>query len=118
MGYRHSYFSLLFNQDHQHVTGDTKKEESIPSIDIKEALGTEKGHRRHLSAVLSDSLSTSISSSSVIKTNKDNGAPKIAVGTPDYLAPESILGTGQDSMVDWVCHINFNLFRSINFFFS
>ncbi|KAL9540410.1 hypothetical protein MBANPS3_009696 [Mucor bainieri] len=24
-----------------------------------------------------------------------------AVGTPDYLAPESILGTGQDSMVDW-----------------
>ncbi|KAI8881429.1 Pkinase-domain-containing protein, partial [Backusella circina FSU 941] len=26
---------------------------------------------------------------------------KQAVGTPDYLAPESILGTGQDSMVDW-----------------
>ncbi|CAO3590516.1 unnamed protein product [Absidia cylindrospora] len=26
---------------------------------------------------------------------------KHAVGTPDYLAPESILGTGQDSMVDW-----------------
>ncbi|KAI9010476.1 hypothetical protein CLU79DRAFT_773210 [Phycomyces nitens] len=26
---------------------------------------------------------------------------KNAVGTPDYLAPESILGTGQDSMVDW-----------------
>ncbi|KAI8056703.1 hypothetical protein BDF22DRAFT_207836 [Syncephalis plumigaleata] len=23
------------------------------------------------------------------------------VGTPDYLAPESILGTGQDTMVDW-----------------
>lgn len=29
-------------------------------------------------------------------TNQEN-----AVGTPDYLAPESILGTGQDSMVDW-----------------
>lgn len=26
------------------------------------------------------------------------------VGTPDYLAPESILGTGQDVMVDWVSH--------------
>ncbi|KAK4515895.1 uncharacterized protein ATC70_010853 [Mucor velutinosus] len=38
----------------------------------------------------------------------DNGAgdgrqqqQEQAVGTPDYLAPESILGTGQDSMVDW-----------------
>ncbi|OAD76575.1 hypothetical protein PHYBLDRAFT_19092, partial [Phycomyces blakesleeanus NRRL 1555(-)] len=29
------------------------------------------------------------------------GKNKHAVGTPDYLAPESILGTGQDSMVDW-----------------
>lgn len=25
-----------------------------------------------------------------------------AIGTPDYIAPESILGTGHDSMVDWV----------------
>lgn len=25
-----------------------------------------------------------------------------AIGTPDYIAPESILGTGQDYMVDWV----------------
>ncbi|KAI8334590.1 hypothetical protein BC941DRAFT_378713 [Chlamydoabsidia padenii] len=24
-----------------------------------------------------------------------------AIGTPDYIAPESILGTGNDSMVDW-----------------
>jgi len=27
---------------------------------------------------------------------------KVFVGTPDYLAPESILGLGQDSSVDWV----------------
>ncbi|ORX83200.1 kinase-like protein, partial [Basidiobolus meristosporus CBS 931.73] len=27
--------------------------------------------------------------------------PKSCIGTPDYLAPESILGTGQDAMVDW-----------------
>ncbi|KAI7900670.1 uncharacterized protein BX663DRAFT_544817 [Cokeromyces recurvatus] len=33
---------------------------------------------------------------SVYTKQKEN-----AVGTPDYLAPESILGTGQDSMVDW-----------------
>lgn len=34
--------------------------------------------------------------------NSKNSTPRQAVGTPDYLAPESILGTGQDSMVDWV----------------
>ncbi|RUS29284.1 hypothetical protein BC938DRAFT_480837, partial [Jimgerdemannia flammicorona] len=30
-----------------------------------------------------------------------NDSPNTCVGTPDYLAPESILGTGQDVMVDW-----------------
>jgi len=30
---------------------------------------------------------------------------KVFVGTPDYLAPESILGLGQDSSVDWVSHL-------------
>ena len=29
---------------------------------------------------------------------------KVFVGTPDYLAPESILGLGQDSSVDWVIY--------------
>jgi len=32
---------------------------------------------------------------------KDDG-PEKCVGTPDYLAPESVLGMGQDAMVDWV----------------
>lgn len=90
MGYKHSYFSLLFNQD----------QETEPN---KEEIVHEKGHRRHLSAA---SMSTNINSSNAIKLNnnenKDESTPKMAVGTPDYLAPESILGTGQDSMVDWV----------------
>ncbi|KAK9709568.1 rim15, signal transduction response regulator [Basidiobolus ranarum] len=36
-----------------------------------------------------------------IQNLKDEEAPKTCIGTPDYLAPESILGTGQDAMVDW-----------------
>ncbi|ORX89263.1 hypothetical protein K493DRAFT_410535 [Basidiobolus meristosporus CBS 931.73] len=32
---------------------------------------------------------------------KEEESPKKCVGTPDYLAPESILGTQQDAMVDW-----------------
>ncbi|OAD00304.1 hypothetical protein MUCCIDRAFT_147215, partial [Mucor lusitanicus CBS 277.49] len=67
------------------------------------------GHRRHVSAALSDTLASGISSTSMVHSNKgkEEGAsttaatPRQAVGTPDYLAPESILGTGQDSMVDW-----------------
>ena len=33
--------------------------------------------------------------------NSTSSKPKF-VGTPDYLAPESILGLGQNSSVDWV----------------
>ncbi|OAD69760.1 hypothetical protein PHYBLDRAFT_116085, partial [Phycomyces blakesleeanus NRRL 1555(-)] len=33
--------------------------------------------------------------------NERSDARKTAIGTPDYIAPESILGTGEDTMVDW-----------------
>ncbi|RKP14675.1 kinase-like domain-containing protein, partial [Piptocephalis cylindrospora] len=35
------------------------------------------------------------------RVSQGDAAPGPVAGTPDYLAPESILGTGQDSMVDW-----------------
>ncbi|KAI3634442.1 hypothetical protein MIR68_008046 [Amoeboaphelidium protococcarum] len=35
------------------------------------------------------------------ENNNTSGAHKSFVGTPDYLAPESILGVGQDAGVDW-----------------
>lgn len=91
-GYRHSYFSLLFDQDQQHSSNN---DESPTPIETRAA--EQHGHHRHLSTVISES----INSSSIVKQSK-NDTPKTAVGTPDYLAPESILGTGQDSMVDWV----------------
>ncbi|ODQ51010.1 kinase-like protein, partial [Saitoella complicata NRRL Y-17804] len=31
----------------------------------------------------------------------DRNSPELFVGTPDYLAPETIKGTGQDEMSDW-----------------
>lgn len=34
--------------------------------------------------------------------NMKDENPEKCVGTPDYLAPESVLGMGQDAMVDWV----------------
>lgn len=108
-GYRHSYFSLLFSQDQQNMSSNTSKSESPNISDMKDSRETDKGHRRHISSVVSESLSSGMNSGNVSKlTNetKAEGAPKMAVGTPDYLAPESILGTGQDSMVDWVSYIN------------
>jgi serine/threonine protein kinase len=47
------------------------------------------------------SSSSQISFDSLL--SKDNEkTKKTAVGTPDYLAPESILGLGQGVSVDWV----------------
>jgi serine/threonine protein kinase len=54
------------------------------------------------------------------KTTEKNAKGQVlkqAVGTPDYLAPESILGTGQDSMVDWVSDFFFFSLYSFSFFF-
>lgn len=36
------------------------------------------------------------------ENTNDAAKAKNFVGTPDYLAPESILGLGQDAAVDWV----------------
>ncbi|KAG1114477.1 hypothetical protein G6F42_014174 [Rhizopus arrhizus] len=116
--YRHSYFSLLFDQNQggtpsSTYSGTINNEDAIinPASPEPRAQEQHAGHRRHLSAALSDTLASGISSTSMVKSDKGNNnkeessaaasAPRQAVGTPDYLAPESILGTGQDSMVDW-----------------
>ncbi|KAL9538066.1 hypothetical protein MBANPS3_011225 [Mucor bainieri] len=120
--YRHSYFSLLFDQ-HQGgntpsstYSGTINNEDAIinpaspeprmqqQQITTQHAGGGGGGHRRHVSAALSDTLASGISSTtSMVKGKEESaaGTRRQAVGTPDYLAPESILGTGQDSMVDW-----------------
>lgn len=113
--YRHSYFSLLFDQGASSsastsYSGTINNEEAIINPASPDTRGPERRHRRHLSA-LSESMSsgitpTSASASRTEKVAREETAPRAAVGTPDYLAPESILGTGQDSMVDWVSCTN------------
>lgn len=124
--YRHSYFSLLFDQSQgggntpsSTYSGTINNEDAIINPASAEPRMQHEqqphhaGHRRHVSAALSDTLASSVSSTSIMKLDKakEDGStataaaatatPRQAVGTPDYLAPESILGTGQDSMVDW-----------------
>lgn len=38
----------------------------------------------------------------LLLNDKECDVPRRFVGTPDYLAPESILGSLQDESVDWV----------------
>lgn len=99
--YRHSYFSLLFDPK----SGTSTPSGVNPAINenafMSGASSETRHHRRHLSNVLPESLNSTHSRNSKKPFEKSSG-PRQAVGTPDYLAPESILGTGQDSMVDWV----------------
>ncbi|KAI7895292.1 uncharacterized protein EV154DRAFT_457800 [Mucor mucedo] len=124
--YKHSYFSLLFDRDRNRrgsmtsstsggdipineplVGGSSSSVPALPSH-IHEELNTSattKPHRQRTSSgLLPSGLTTpAFVHASVPESNEDSGMMRQeqAVGTPDYLAPESILGTGQDSMVDW-----------------
>ncbi|KAG1470568.1 hypothetical protein G6F56_002609 [Rhizopus delemar] len=89
--YRHSYFSFLFDQPSSGMSTPL----NVPNEINWASSSDSRQHRRHVSAALSEL------SSSLGKPETQESMPRQAVGTPDYLAPESILGTGQDSMVDW-----------------
>lgn len=115
--YRHSYFSLLFNQESTPSGSNTASNAEDTSKVTPTEPRSENTHRRHLSAALSESLSNTSSMAKTTEKNAKGQVLKQAVGTPDYLAPESILGTGQDSMVDWVSDFFFFSLYSFSFFF-
>jgi serine/threonine-protein kinase RIM15 len=145
--YKHSYFSLLFDQDRNRRSslassasaGNEPRNGDVSTSVSALANQTDFSNQNALSLRFNDELnsggdinSTSTmvsrpnrqrSSSGLLSSglitptafanhtpslmdqpigeNSDIRSQKQAVGTPDYLAPESILGTGQDSMVDW-----------------
>ena len=92
--YRHSYFSLLFD-DGRRSSRSSSASAGTDAGTVSPARGTENH--------------TPILGTPGYMQCDRNDTPRKAVGTPDYLAPESILGTSQDSMVDWVrvaCYIH------------
>ncbi|RCH94362.1 hypothetical protein CU097_013608, partial [Rhizopus azygosporus] len=102
--YKHSYFSLLFDQGHPSSGTSTPSVINSTANEniLNQASPESRNHRRHLSSALSESLTSSnLKKSEKESKERTSAIPRQAVGTPDYLAPESILGTGQDSMVDW-----------------
>lgn len=148
--YKHSYFSLLFDQDRNrrgslpsHVSADNESknwddttstsafldhmdianQNTVPlhyndglnsNSNISSSTNTMKSksnRQRTSSGFLSSGLTTPTAFANYPSSFMDHHSAnesghtrrsqKEAIGTPDYLAPESILGTGQDWMVDW-----------------
>lgn len=85
-----SYFGTLAATDNFSL--DTPNSESSGS----ESLQTMQRGFNALDGMVASSLH-----SSHAERGLSRGGPQKFVGTPDYLAPESILGIGMDAGVDW-----------------
>ncbi|KAI8141200.1 hypothetical protein BJV82DRAFT_619670 [Fennellomyces sp. T-0311] len=123
--YRPSYFNLLFDHDRRRgsmASSATSAEgsgtpvleglysSSGRSVISDDRPATSSGRHRSSTAYSSNFSGTTpgimtpgyMHPEHVRRQEPDDcSSPRNAVGTPDYLAPESILGTGQDAMVDW-----------------
>ncbi|KAI7853588.1 hypothetical protein BDC45DRAFT_148991 [Circinella umbellata] len=107
--YRHSYFSLLFDEGRRRRSSSRSRSSSVSTAadankqqlqhsEKNNKTGTPPHHRSTTAAA--DNQTPILGTPGYMQCDR-NDTPRKAVGTPDYLAPESILGTSQDSMVDW-----------------
>lgn len=107
-----SYFNVRTNsQSASHLAGNPQLQGPPPTDDVSESSGSEslsglfwkRGGRLGESPL--QSFATDLTND--LRSHSGTGTPPIDqrfVGTPDYLAPESILGiSGDDPIVDWVC---------------
>jgi serine/threonine protein kinase len=78
---------------------------SVPSSPVKRAAGIARGHTRSLSTMgCSDPTASPASKADLRESMTRMHLPdqaKRAMGTPDYLAPEVLLGTGHWLEADW-----------------
>ncbi|KAI9279143.1 hypothetical protein BY458DRAFT_532256 [Sporodiniella umbellata] len=105
--YRNSYFNLLFEQD-RHRRGSLASSASggepaslVSNSPFLQDLGDEGAYSVRLHRQRTNSGFISGRSTPGCVLSEEGISKPVTVGTPDYLAPESILGTGQDAMVDW-----------------
>lgn len=118
--YRPSYFNLLFDRERRRgsmassaTSGDgssTPVTDFTPSLTRCDTGSTQPQQQRHRSSTGYSSNFGGIATPGIItpgymhpeRMRRQEASTVGAVGTPDYLAPESILGTKQDARVDWV----------------
>lgn len=108
--------SSYFNQRTGSATRVTNSPYITPADDVSESSGSESVSgfgRRSVRAIdsplqsFATELTTDLRSHSNSGGNSTPPGEQKFVGTPDYLAPETILGLrGDDAAVDWVCPLN------------
>lgn len=101
--FRHSYFSLLFDEGRRSsVSSITSNGNAAASAaaDSEAAKPADLQQPGTTKTPISDITTPGWATPGYMQCDR-NDTPRKAVGTPDYLAPESILGTSQDVMVDW-----------------
>ncbi|ORY94239.1 hypothetical protein BCR43DRAFT_461749 [Syncephalastrum racemosum] len=103
---RPSYFSLLFDHERRRgsLASSTTSGDATPTLDGGGHYESARERRHRSSTAQSTTLPATpglITPGYFCPAENTNDSPRNAVGTPDYLAPESILGTGQDATVDW-----------------
>ncbi|KAI8064676.1 hypothetical protein BC940DRAFT_369013 [Gongronella butleri] len=119
--YKHSFFGLLFDrqqQQQQHQYHQHGRRGSMASTSTLDGLSDTNNmwpaddrpippwHRPSSLAQSPSSAShepgtLDLPSSPLTTRQPQTPQRHHAIGTPDYIAPESILGSGEDSMVDW-----------------
>lgn len=99
--FRHSYFSLLFDEGRRSsVSSSASNSAAITSVDPEAKAADLHQSSSVAKTPISDITTPGWATPGYMQCDR-NDTPRKAVGTPDYLAPESILGTSQDIMVDW-----------------
>lgn len=77
------------------------------SLDTPNSDSSGSGHanpsHKHIAAAVDAIVTSQASDITNLGRSEGPASQKNFVGTPDYLAPESILGIGMDARVDWVC---------------
>ncbi|KAI9014365.1 hypothetical protein CLU79DRAFT_767266 [Phycomyces nitens] len=108
--YQHSYFSLLFDRNRRGSMASSVSGDCVQPLDNSHLGSTdyntdERSGRWRTGGFFSNlgpsTPGTVTQNFFDRQENERSDARKTAIGTPDYIAPESILGTGEDTMVDW-----------------
>lgn len=105
-----SCFGVIDRTDPQ-VTYEEETCGSMPSSPVKKATGVSRGHARSMSTLASMDPTASPASKADLRESmkRMKSSPRLhfpdqskrAIGTPDYLAPEILLGTGHWLEADW-----------------
>ncbi|KAI7864969.1 hypothetical protein BDF14DRAFT_1883812 [Spinellus fusiger] len=106
--HQYSYFNLLFDRNRRGSMASSNSVdcvhplgESSHSLGLISDYGEERSNRWKSTTGFCSPTGYTTPGFFERQDGERSEIHKHAIGTPDYIAPESILGTGEDTMVDW-----------------